>query len=169
MDELQKLGLLAATTRRSLLGNTLVIVVSTQTESKVHSPQDLASNEVRRVALADTTAVPAGIYAKAWLRKVHLWKAVEPKIVPTENVRAALSAVESGNVEAGIVYKTDAAISKKVKAIYEVPIGDGPDISYPVALVQGSEQKEYAMRFLNYLDSEGAASIFEKYGFVVRE
>ena len=90
-------------------------------------------------------------------------------MVPTENVRGALAAVEAGNAEAGIVYKTDAAISKKVRVAYEVPAIDSPAISYPMAVVKESKQLEAARRFLSRLDSEEAGRIFKKFGFIVRD
>ncbi len=82
----------------------------------------------------------------------------------TENVRATLAALESGNVDAGIVYKTDASICKAVKVVFEVPAKEGPDISYPIAVVKGSKNPEAAMKFLDYLKSEQALTVFRKYG-----
>ena len=90
------------------------------------------------------------------------------KFVPVENVRAALAAVESGNVEAGIVYKTDALISKKVKVAFEVPRSDGPDISYPLAVIKDSKSPDAARKFATYLESAPAQTVFEKYGFIVK-
>jgi molybdate transport system substrate-binding protein len=84
-----------------------------------------------------------------------------------QDVRATLASVESGNVEAGFVYKTDAAISKKVKIVYEVPIDKGPKITYPVAIVKESKQKAAARDFLNYVQGSAARDAFKKYGFVV--
>jgi molybdate transport system substrate-binding protein len=75
--------------------------------------------------------------------------------------------VESGNVEAGMVYKTDAAISKKVKVAYEVPIADGPKISYPMAIIKDSHQPQGAAQFLKYLDSDATGKVFETNGFIV--
>ncbi|MGA9451236.1 MAG: molybdate ABC transporter substrate-binding protein, partial [Verrucomicrobiia bacterium] len=92
-----------------------------------------------------------------------------PKVVPTENVRAALAAVESGNVEAGVVYKTDAAISRNVKIAYEVPAKDAPSITYPMALVKDSKQPEAVKKFLHYLSSEEAGQVFTRYGFLLRQ
>ena len=123
---------------------------------------------MKRLALAEPKTVPAGIYAKEYLEKQNLWPAVEAKVVPTENVRAALAAVESGNVEAGIVYKTDAAISKKVKVACEIPAKDAPAISYPMAVVKEAKEPEAAKHFLKHLDSDEAARVFEKFGFIVR-
>jgi molybdate transport system substrate-binding protein len=78
-----------------------------------------------------------------------------------------LAAVASGNVEAGIVYKTDAAISKKVKVAFAVPVADGPKITYPIALVKDAPQPEAAKKFSAYLASEVAAKVFREFGFIV--
>jgi len=169
MDGLEKKGLILKETRKSRLSNSLVIVVAAERGVALESPTDLATDKVKRLALAEPKTVPAGIYAKAYLQKQKLWSAVERKVVPTENVRGALAAVEAGNVEAGIVYKTDAAISKGVKIAYAVPAEDSPAISYAMAVVRGTKQPVAANRFLRYLDSEDAATVFEKYGFIIRK
>lgn len=169
MDGLERNGRIVNGTRKSRLSNLLVIVVAADSDVVIHSATNLASAEIKRVAVADPKAVPAGVYAKAYLTKLNLWAVVEPKVIPTENVRAALAAVESGNVEAGIVYKTDAAISKKVKIAWEIPRAEGPDISYPVALVKESKQLEAAKKFLQYLDSSDATKVFEAFGFIIRK
>ena len=85
--------------------------------------------------------------------------------MPAENVRAALAAIESGNVEAGIVYKTDALASTKVKVAVEIPVSEGPKISYPVAVLKSSKETERAKIFVDFLAGPAAASIFEKFGF----
>ena len=168
MDELQKKNLLAAGTRRTLLHNTLVIVVPTESGLTIRSAADLAtSGAVKKLALAQPATVPAGIYAREYLTKAGLWEKISPKVIPTQNVRATLAAVESGNVEAGIVYKTDALISKKVKVAFEIPAAEAPQISYPVAALAGSEDLAAAKKFLAYLESEPALAVFRKYGFTV--
>jgi molybdate transport system substrate-binding protein len=169
MDGLETKGLIDTATRKSRLGNSLVIVVAADSALQIQSAGDLTNASVNKIALADPKAVPAGVYAKAWLEKQQLWPAIEPKVVPTENVRAALAAVESENVEAGVVYKTDADISRKVKVAYEVPAKDAPVISYPMAAVKESKQPEAAKKFLNYLDSKKAGDIFKKFGFILRD
>ena len=168
MEALDKKGLIAKDTRKSRLSNSLVIVVASDSPRQIRAASDLTNASVRRIALADPKTVPAGIYAKEYLEKKRLWAALQKKVVPTDNVRAALAAVESGNVEAGIVYKTDAGISKKVKVAYEVPIKDGPAISYPMALVKDSRQSDASRKFLQHLESAEAARVFEKFGFIVR-
>ncbi|HEX3556540.1 MAG TPA: molybdate ABC transporter substrate-binding protein [Thermoanaerobaculia bacterium] len=170
MDDLEKRGLLAKGTRRSLLSNTLVVVVPADSSLTIASPADLATPKVKALALAEPQTVPAGIYAKDWLKSQKLWSRVIDKVIPTENVRAALGAVESGNVSAGIVYKTDAGISKKVKIAYEVPAAGaagGPKISYPLAVIAESKRQEAARRLLAYLESPAALDVFRRYGFLV--
>lgn len=167
MDQLEKRGLVLKGTRRSMLSNTLVVVVPADSPLKIASAADLATPKIRVLALAEPRTVPAGIYAKEYLRKLNLWDRVIDRVVPTENVRAALAAVEQGNADAGIVYKTDAGISKKVRIAFEVPLAEGPQISYPFAVIAGSRNAEAARRFLAYLESPAALGVFARYGFLV--
>ncbi len=167
MNALEKKGLVLSGTRRSLLSNSLVIVVTKDATTVPESASDLAKPEYKRLALAEPQTVPAGIYAREYLQKAGLWGLVRGKVMPTENVRSALAAVESGNVEAGFVYKTDSFISKKVKIAVEIPAGEGPKISYPIAVVKTSKEPERAKKFEEYLAGPTAQSIFEKFGFVV--
>jgi molybdate transport system substrate-binding protein len=167
MDELEKKGLIAKETRKDRLSNSLVIVVPKDSPLSITSPRDLLQARIGRLALADPKAVPAGIYAREYLQKQNLWTAVEPKVIPTANVRAALAAVASGNVDAGIVYKTDAAISKQVRVAYEIPARDGPEIIYPVAALKGPA-KAAAQKFLDYLNSPAGGEVFAGFGFIVR-
>jgi molybdate transport system substrate-binding protein len=168
MDALEKNGRIVHDSRKSRLSNSLVVVVGADSLLLVESPSDLTNANIKRIALADPRAVPAGIYSKQYLEKLGIWSVVEPKVVPTENVRGALVAVESGNVDAGMVYKTDAAISRKVKIAYTVPPSDGPNISYPMALIKDSKQPEAARKFLQHLDSADATRVFEKFEFIIR-
>ncbi len=167
MDQLEKAGRIVAGTRTNLLGNSLVVVVAGDSALRVEAIGVLASNTVKRIALADPQGVPAGVYAKQHLTKLGLWSAIAPKVVPTENVRAALAAVESGNVEAGIVYRTDDAVSKRVRVALEIPAEAGPRIVYPAALVKDGKESAAAARFLRHLRSEAAANVFRKHGFLV--
>jgi len=169
MDAVEKKGLIVKETRRSRLSNLLVIVTTADSSLAITAPKDLATPSVKRLALGEVKTVPAGTYAKEFLTKLELWPAMEKKLIPCENVRAVLAAVASGNVDAGIVYKTDAAISKKVKVAFEVSAKDGPKISYPMALVKDSKQPDAAKKFLNYLNSPAAGDIFKKFGFALRD
>jgi molybdate transport system substrate-binding protein len=167
MQALEDEGLIAKGTRRSRLSNSLVIVVAAEGRAEVKSPQDLAGPKIKRLALGNPQGVPAGVYAREYLQRLKLWSALEPKVVPMASVRAALAAVEAGNVDAGIVYKTDAAISRKVRIAWEAPRQEGPRISYPAALVADAPQPQAARRFLEHLGSEEAQAVFRKFGFIV--
>ena len=164
MDGLQKAGLILNDSRQSLLSNTLVVVIGVKSDLRIDSPRELTQPAIKRLALADPKGVPAGVYAQQYLEKIGLWDALKDRVVPTENVRAALAAVEAGNADAGIVYQTDAGISKLVKVAYVVPRSESPAISYPVAVVRASRDPA-ALDFLKYLRSEAARSVFKKFGF----
>ncbi len=167
MDTLDKNGRLEPGTRKNLLSNQLVIIVPADSKVAISSPKDLVKADVKRIALAEPSSVPVGVYSSKYLTDEGLWDQVKSKIVPVQDVRATLASVESANVEAGFVYKTDAAVSKKVKIVYEVPIDKGPKITYPVAIVKESKRKDAARDFMNYLQSPAAKDAFKKYGFVV--
>ena len=167
MDVLDKKKLLEPATKTNLLSNQLVIIVPADSKVVIASPRDLLKADVKKIALAEPSLVPVGVYSSKYLTDEGLWDQVKPKIVPVQDVRATLASVESGNVEAGFVYKTDAAISKKVKIVYEVPIDKGPKITYPIAIVKESKRKDAARDFLNYVLGPAAKEAFKKYGFVV--
>jgi molybdate transport system substrate-binding protein len=167
MDNLDKKGRLEPGTRKNLLSNQLVIIVPADSKLVISSPKDLLKTDVKRIALAEPSSVPVGVYTSKYLTDEGLWDRVKPKIVPVQDVRATLASVESGNVEAGFVYKTDAAVSKKVKIVYEVPIDKGPKITYPVAIVKDSKRKDAARDFMSYVQSPAAMDAFKKFGFVV--
>ncbi len=167
MDGLDKKDRLEPGTRKNLLSNQLVIIVPTDSKLAISSPKDLLKSDVKRIALAEPSTVPVGVYTSKYLTDEGMWEQVKPKVVPVQDVRATLASVESGNVEAGFVYKTDAAVSKKVKIVYEVPIDKGPKITYPVAIVKESKRKDAARDFMKYVQSPAANNAFKNYGFVV--
>jgi len=115
-----------------------------------------------RVAIANPNAVPAGVYARQYLERVGLWREVAPKVIPTENVRAALAAFEGGNVDAAIVYFTDAP---KLPGLV-VEGKDAPLINYPAAVVRGARHPAAARRFLAFLRSPEAMAVFKRFGFL---
>jgi molybdate transport system substrate-binding protein len=168
MDGLAQKDLIQKESRKSLLSNTLVIVAVADSKLALKSGKDLADETIKSIALGEPNTVPAGVYAKEYLQKIGIWPAVEKKIIPTENVRAALAAVESGNADTGIVYKTDALISKKIRVVLEIAAGEGPAISYPLAIPKAAPHSEAAKKLSAWLQTPEALKIFEKYGFLVR-
>lgn len=162
MDALERLGLVRASERHDLLSNTLVVIVPATSAMRVASPRDLAG--FATIAIADPQAVPAGVYARAWLEGIGLWAALAPRVVPTLHVRAALAAVESGNAEAGIVYRTDTARSTRARIAFEVAAAEGPPIRYPVATLATASGRA-AAAFVAYLRSPAARAVFARHGF----
>ncbi|MFL6541017.1 MAG: molybdate ABC transporter substrate-binding protein [Chthoniobacterales bacterium] len=166
MNGLEQSGRIESGSRRDLLSNVLVIVAPNQSNLQLKSARDLLS--VTRIAVGDPKLVPVGVYTRAYLEKQGLWAELEPKIVPTDNVRAGLAVVEAGNADVAFVYRTDGERSKKVKIIFIVPVGEAPRINYPVALVKQEKRSAGAEKFLNYLASDETLRVFEKFGFLVK-
>jgi molybdate transport system substrate-binding protein len=167
MNLVARAGLVQPGTRVDLLSNQLVVVMPKSEAHPLGSARDLAAPAIHRLAMADPGAVPAGVYAKAYLESQGLWSAIQPKVVPTLDVRAALAAVDSGNVDAAFVYRTDAALSSRSTIVFAVPRDRGPKIVYPAAVVKDAPHPEAARRFLAYLRGAEARARFEQFGFVV--
>lgn len=163
MDTLESQNLLRAGSRGDVLTNRLVLV--TKTGGTVRSLADLADG---KLALADPGAVPAGKYAKAALESLGQWTMVEDKVVPAENVRAALALVERGEAALGIVYATDAIASDKVEVLETFPEASHPSIRYPAAVLAGSTHPD-AAAFRAFLGSDEAGRIFARHGFGLAE
>lgn len=164
MQVADRSGRLVAAATRDLLSNTLVVVVPPGAARARLGPQDLADPGIERVALGNPDSVPAGVYARQWLERAGLWPAVSKKVVPTLTVRAALAAVRSGRVDAGVVFATDARTAPDVPVAYTVPAADAPPIRYPVGVVRGPREAE-AARFVEFLFSPTARDIFTRAGF----
>ena len=163
MDVAQRAGGIDPSTRIDLLRNHLAVV--TREPLGIADVRGLTSAQVRRIAVGDPHAVPAGVYARQYLESSGIWTAVSEKIVPVSNVRAALSAVENGSVDAAIVYESDAAASTRVALAFVVTGQGAPRIVYPAALVRGSTRRADAIRFLTWLRSPQATAIFRRFKF----
>ncbi|SLM28085.1 molybdate transporter subunit; periplasmic-binding component of ABC superfamily [Desulfamplus magnetovallimortis] len=170
MDFLEKNNMLEPGTRFDLLGNRIVLIAplnSTMTIT-IDKGFDLAGVlGDEKLAMGDPDHVPAGIYGKQALESLGVWDSVTLKVARSKDVRAALALVERAEAPLGIVYSTDAAISKKVKVVGVFPEESHPPIIYPVALVAGNATPS-ARSFMEFLKGEDAKAIFEKYGFNVR-
>jgi molybdate transport system substrate-binding protein len=164
MEGLEAAGLVRARDRIAVLSNVLVVVAPAASRQEIGQPRDLLA--LRRLAIADPQAVPAGVYARTWLQSIGLWDQLADKVVPTLNVRAALAAVEAENADAGIVYRTDAATSKRVKVAFEVSLEKGPSIVYPLAPLAGSK-KPVTAQLVRYLMSPHAHEAYRRHGFIV--
>jgi molybdate transport system substrate-binding protein len=163
MDMVEKAGRIVPGTRTRLLTNELAVVVPQS--AKDITLARVLEGRIARLAMGEPGAVPAGVYGRRWLEHAGAWSRVESKVVPFPTVRAVLSAVEAGRVDAGIVYRTD-AMTSAVRVIATIARKDHPylDIAYPAAVIVGPSEKE-ARRFLEYLKGPAARAVFDKRGF----
>jgi molybdate transport system substrate-binding protein len=167
MDYVAGKNLIKADSRYNLLGNKLVLIAGQ--DSKLSGVTIAPGFDIAklagdgRIAVADTKAVPAGLYAKAALEKLGSWAAAEPKLAQAGNVRATLAFVARGETPIGIVYETDAKVEPKVKIVGTFPDGSYPPVTYPVAATANA--KSDTVKYLQFLRGNGAKAIFEKYGF----
>ncbi|WP_417426147.1 molybdate ABC transporter substrate-binding protein [Hoeflea sp.] len=169
MDYLQKSGLIKDATRVDLLSNSLVLIAhGAQAEAISFGPDtDLAGMlGDERLAMAMVDSVPAGIYGKMALTQLGLWDEVAPKVAQTDNVRAALALVSSGEAPYGIVYATDALVDENVRIIASFPATSHAPIVYPAAMVHGSVGPE-ARGFFAALSGADAEAVFRQNGFLV--
>lgn len=165
MDELAKDHLVNIATRRNIAANRLVLVVPVGS-STIHSFADLNTPKVRQFAMGAPASVPAGKYAQEVLSNLKIYQAVFPKAVLGKDVREVLTQVALGNVDAGIVYKTDALTSKQVKIAAMAPVKLHRPILYPAAVVSDSKNKAAAGAYVRFLIGPIAQKVFQKYGFL---
>lgn len=165
MEQLVKAGLVEQSAVQTLVTNSVVLIRSADGPGVVRDWGDLTSDGVQRIAIGNPQHVPAGQYGQAVLESLDLWAGVEPRLILGEDVRQVLHYVASGEVQAGIVYGTDAATSSKVTVIATAPAGSHAPIRYPIAVVKGSKQATQAEHFTKYLLSEKGQQVLSKYGF----
>jgi molybdate transport system substrate-binding protein len=158
VDALVRDGRVRPAERIELLSNRLVVVVPAGSSRVIRSAEDLLA--VPRLAVADPESVPLGRYAREWLQQAGLWARLQPQIVPALDARAALAGVETQALEAGIVYATDAGVSKRVRVAFKVPAGQAPRIVYTAALLTSEGRP-----FFEFLRSPEARVVFERLGF----
>ncbi len=164
MDQAQAQSLVKAAERRNFVSNTLVVVVPSDAKMVPKAVTDLAQPAYARIAIGLPASVPVGRYTQAVLQKAGLWGAVEPRMIGASNVRQALDYVARGEVDAGFVYATDAALMPdKVKLALTVPT-ETP-ILYPIAPVAASGNAAAAQKFVAFVLSPPAQAVLAKYGF----
>ena len=163
-DYLAERGLVGQ--RRDLLGNRLVVVVPADHDAALDNLEGLKDGRFHRIALGRAD-VPAGAYARAALKNAGVWDAVEKRVVEGGDVRAVLTYVERGEVDAGFVYATDARVSSRVRVVYVVPEKLHPPIRYPLVRLKRDPPNPAAARLYEYLSGDAARKRFEDAGFTV--
>src|SRR5690606_16727144 len=151
-------------TRKNFVQNQVVLIVPTDNPAKVSNAGDLGKAEVKRVALGNPAVVPVGRYTQAALEKAGQWDAVKQREILGQNVRQVLDYVARGEVEAGFVFATDAAIMKDKVEVLEVLKTTEP-VTYPIALVQREGRNDKAQAFQDFVMSESGQQVLAKYGF----
>ncbi|MBB6677848.1 molybdate ABC transporter substrate-binding protein [Cohnella lubricantis] len=159
--------LIDAAQTANLLNNELVVVIPADSKLTIASEADLAQAGVGTIAIGIPESVPAGQYAKESLTNAKLWDALQAKTVQGKDVRQVLQYVETGNADAGFVYRTDALSSRKVAVAFEVDPATYPLIEYPVGIVKATKHPKEAEDLYHYLQSQEALDVFDQYGFSV--
>ena len=170
MNELEEKQFLIPETRKNLLKNDIVLITPKKGNSaNISNFQQLTSPNIKRFSIGEPESVPAGRYAKQVLTSLKIYEQLKPKTVFAKDVRQVLAYVESGNVDAGIVYTTDAMLSKQVKIATNAPKNTHKPIVYPVAAVKRTRNPEASKEFMQFLFTSKATDIFKKYGFQIAQ
>lgn len=167
MDWLEENGP-ALQDRRDLIANRLVLVgpAGAQPLEAVDGPAMMDRLAGGRLAMGNTSGVPAGIYARQWLENTGLWAELQTHLAETENVRAALALVARGEAPLGVVYASDAQADPGVDVVYAVPGSAHDPIIYPMAVPAGPSSAQ-AIEFAEYLSSEQGQDVFLRHGFAL--
>lgn len=166
MNALESKNLIIKDTRSNLLTNRLVLIVP-KNSSGITDFNQLINSNVKKIAIGEPRSVPVGQYAEEVFKNLGILEQVKPKFVLANNVRQVLSAVESGNADAGIVYATDAKTSNQIKVVARSAENLHSKIVYPIAVLKNSKNVAAAKDYVQFLSSNSAKTIFEKYGFVI--
>lgn len=165
MDALEQAGLIAADSRKDILGNTLTLVAAKEKADLIKGYEALATADATSIALGTPETVPAGKYAQQALQNLGIWDQIQDKIVFAKDVKQALEYVDTGNADCGLVYKTDAMTLETGVSVMDLPEDSHDPIVYPAALIKDSAQSEAAAKFYDFLQTDYAKGVFEKYGF----
>ncbi|NBD18609.1 MAG: molybdate ABC transporter substrate-binding protein [Cyanobacteria bacterium] len=168
MDALAEKDLIITETRRDLLKNQMVLVIQEGNKARINITdfEDLNTEKVNLIALGEPESVPAGRYAQDVLNSFNIADKVNAKAVYGKDVRQVLNYVATGNVEAGIVYRTDAQVSDNVEIIATAPEESHSPVIYPIAVIKDSDTPETSKELIQFLTTEEAQVVFEDYGFV---
>ncbi|MHA7965552.1 molybdate ABC transporter substrate-binding protein [Paenibacillus sp. CAU 1782] len=169
MTALVEEDLIDASQQVNLLKNELVVVAAADSSAVIEKVDDLTKAEVKTIAIGIPESVPAGNYTKEALTNLNLWDALQSKSVQAKDVRQVLQYVETGNADAGFVYKTDALSSNKVKIAFVVDQANYKAIQYPIGIVKATKHAKEAEDFYAYLQTQESLDVFVKYGFSIAE
>ena len=166
MKALSEESLMKDETVCSLLENKVVLIVPKGSELTLSSFEDVKNDEVKMIGIGEVESVPAGQYAKTVFTNLNMWDEVEAKANFGTDVRTVLGWVETSAVDCGVVYATDAYSSDEVRIVAEAPEGSCDPVIYPAGVIASSKNAEEAAAFVDFLKTDEAMAVFERYGFV---
>ncbi len=164
MDQAMEKHLIISNTRQDFVSNELVLILPQGAKTPVKALQDLTAKEMGKIALGDPQSVPAGRYAQEALTGAGLWEQLKPKFIFAESVRQVLDYVSRGEVDAGFVFATDAVVAKDHVRV-SLEAGKHKPITYPIAVVSSTSNRDLAERFIEFVLGAQGREILSKYGF----
>jgi molybdate transport system substrate-binding protein len=166
MDDVDKQGLIVAGTRADFAANSIVLIVPSGATVPLKSFEGLRAAKIEKIAIVNPKTSPAGRYAEEVFSYYQILPSIKDKYIYTENVRQVLDYVARGEVDAGVVYATDAAVrSKDVKIIAAAPEASHKPVVYPIAVVKGAKNEADAKAFISLVLSPEGKKILQKHGF----
>jgi molybdate transport system substrate-binding protein len=165
MNTLRSKGLLVSRTHKNLLTNQLVLIVPKQSAVSLTNFRQLIQPEIKRISIGEPRSVPAGQYATEVLKNLGILEQVKSKFVLGNNVKSVLTTVETGDVDAGIVYITDAKSSDKITIVATADEKLHSPIRYPISVLKSSKSLAGARQYVEFLESKATKAVFNKYGF----
>jgi molybdate transport system substrate-binding protein len=167
MDDIGKKDLVAANSRKDFAKNVVVLVKPADTTIPLQTLMDLQKKEIKKIAIGNPKTVPAGRYAEQALRHFNLWDTIREKLVFAENVRQVLDYVARDEVDAGLVYSTDAKVrSKEVKVVMKLPEGSHQPVVYPIGIIKGTKAAILSRGFVDFVISTEGQRILSQHGFI---
>jgi molybdate transport system substrate-binding protein len=164
MDQAKEKSLILADTRKDFVSNGLVLIVPKDSKLAIKAVKDLSDAKIARLSIGNPETVPAGRYAQEVLSKAGLWEGLKPKLIYAENVHQALDYLTRGEVDAGFVFATDAAVVRDKVQVAAVAEGHQP-ILYPVVVIAATKKKELSQRFIDFLLGREGQTVLSRYGF----
>ncbi|MGD1919323.1 MAG: molybdate ABC transporter substrate-binding protein [Pleurocapsa sp.] len=169
MDELEEQNLLLTKTRQDLFANQIVLITplgNNKNQFHLKDFKDLTTKQIDKVALGEPKSVPAGKYAQEVLDSFEISDRVNSQAIYAKDVRQIVNYVATGNVDAGIVYRTDAQVADNVEIVATAPETSHSPVIYPIAVIKDSDRPKVAMELVEFLNTPKAQEVFEEYGFV---
>ncbi len=166
MDEAEKKGLIVPDSRVNFARNSVVLIIPADSNIRIKTFQDLRLNQVEKIAVGNPKTVPAGRYTEEVFVHFKMLPSIKKKLIYAEHVRQVLDYVVRGEVDAGVVYTTDAMVrAKEVKIVETAPEASHKPVVYPIVVVKETTNEAFAKSFISVVTSIEGKRILEKYGF----